>query len=188
MAAPRRPSALKHGLTSRAIRADWSVDVVRLAEALIGAAPREPQLLEAAHEAAEAILYLRRVQQCRMLVLEDGALRRASPTDAEKAVALKLSEAVRRAKQSECDALRDELRVAHDATWNVDIETAATFSLGRELGERAAELRRLSEYERRANSLRRNALRRLDFERIEAERRRVADVAGRHGEPRPGVA
>ena len=87
------------------------------------------------------------------------------------------------------DRFRGELRVAHDATWNVDIETAATFSLGRELGERAAELRGLSEYERRANTLRRNALRQLDYERIEAERRRVAaEAAGRHGAPRPGGA
>jgi hypothetical protein len=81
--------------------------------------------------------------------------------------------------------LREELRVAHDREWAVEIEAAATFILGGELGNHAQKLRRLSDYERRALSARRKALRRLDFERVEAERRRVA---GRHGEPRPGVA
>jgi hypothetical protein len=76
MATPRRPPALKHGLTSRAAREEWADDVLQLAEALLGAAPPEPQVLAAAREAAEAILFLRRVQQCRLLVLEDGTLRR----------------------------------------------------------------------------------------------------------------
>lgn len=174
MATSRRPSALKHGLTSRTARVDWGDDVVRLAEALLGVSPRELQLLEAAREAAEATLYLRRVQQCRLLVLEEGTLGRASPTEAEKSLALKLSASVKRAERTECEALRDELRVAHEEVWAVDIETAATFILGQELGERAAELRRLADYERRAHSLRRKALRRLDYERVEVERRHVA--------------
>ena len=117
-----------------------------------------------------------------------GELRRAAPTDAERIPALKLSAAVKRAGKVECEVLREELRVAHDAEWVVDIETAATFILGEELGNHTQELSRLSDYERRALSARRKALRRLDFERVEAERRRVADVAGRHGKPRPGVA
>jgi hypothetical protein len=185
MATTRRPPALKHGLTSRAAREEWTDDVLQLAEALLGAAPPEPQVLAAAREAAVAILYLRRVQQCRLLVLEDGTLRRAAPTDAERIPALKLSAAVKRAGKVECEVLREELRVVHDAEWVVDIETAATFILGEELGNHAQELRRLSDYERRALSARRKALRRLDLERVEAERRRVA---GRHGEARPGVA
>ncbi len=144
--------------------------MLQLAEALLGAARREPQVLAAAWEAAVAILYLRRVQQCLLLVLEDGTLRRAAPTDAEKILALKLSAAVKRAGKVECEVLREELRVAHDAEWVVDIETAATFILGEELGNQAEELRRLSDYERRALSTRGKALRRLDYERVEAER------------------
>ena len=187
MARSRRPSALKHGLTSRCVRDYWSEDVTRLAEALLGAAAREPQVLEAARGGAEAILYLRRVQQCRRLVIEDGTLRRCAPTDAERPLALKLSSAVKRGSVAECDAIQAELRDAHDKEWTIDIPSAATFVLGEELGTHATELRRLSEYERRADSLRRKALRRLDYERIEAERRRVA-AAARHGEPRPRVA
>lgn len=144
--------------------------MLQLAEALLGAARREPQVLAAAWEAAVAILYLRRVQQCLLLVLEDGTLRRAAPTDAEKILALKLSAAVKRAGKVECEVLREELRVAHDAEWVVDIETAATFILGEELGNQAEELRRLSDYERLALSTRGKALRRLDYERVEAER------------------
>ena len=171
MATPRRPPALKHGLTSRTAREEWSEGVLQLAEALLGAAPREPQVLEAAREAAVAILYLRRVQQCRLFALEDGTLQRCTPTDAERALATKLSVAVKCGDLAQCQTLRDELRVLHDREWVVDLETAATFILGQELGGRAAELRRLADYERRANSLRRKALRRLDYERIEAERR-----------------
>lgn len=171
MATLGRPSALKHGLTSRAAREESSDDVLQLADALIGATPAEPQVLAAAREAAEAILFLRRVQQCRLLVLEEGTLRRAAPTDAEKMLALKLSSAVKREGKAECEALRDELRVAHDAEWVVDVDTAATFILGEEVCRRATDLRRLSDYERRAHSARRKALRRLDFERLEAERR-----------------
>jgi hypothetical protein len=141
------------------------------------AARREPQVHAAVRYAAEAILFHRRVQQCRLLVLEDGTLRRAAPTDAEKVLALKLSAAVKRAGKAECEVLREELRVAHDREWVVDIETAATFILGEELGNHAQELRRLSDYERRALSARRKALRRLDLERVEAERRRVAETA-----------
>ena len=189
MAGSRRPAALKHGLTSRSAREDWSTDVTRLAEALLGAAPREPQVLEAAREGAEAILNLRRVQQCRLLVIEDGTLRRCAPTDAERPLALKLSGAVKRGDVAECDAIQAELRDAHDKQWAVDIPTAATIILCEELGTRATELRRLSEYERRALSARRKALRCLDYERVEAERRRVAmEVAGRRGAPRSGVA
>ena len=144
--------------------------MLQLAEALLGAARREPQVLAAAREAAEAILFLRRVQLCQLLVLEDGTLRRAAPTDAERIPALKLSAAVKRAGKAECEVLREELRVAHDREWVVDIETAATFILGEELGNQAEELRRLSDYERRALSTRGKALRRLDYERVEAER------------------
>ena len=185
MATPRRPPALKHGLTSRAAREEWSDDVLQLAEALLGAAPPEPQVLAAAREAAEAILFLRRVQQCRLLVLEDGTLRRAAPTDAEKILALKFSAAVKRAGKVECEVLREELRVAHDREWVVDIETAATFILVEELVNHAQELRRLSDYERRAHSARRKALRHLDYEVIEAERRRVAEAARPSRRKRP---
>lgn len=171
MAGARRPPALKHGLTSRTARQEWSDDVLRLAEAILGATPHEPRAVEAAREAAEAILYLRRVQQCRVLVLEEGTLRRCAPTDALRALALQLSDAVRRHGRPDCDAIREELRKEHDREWMLDIETTAMFILNEELRERAKELRRLADYERRAHSKRRKALRRLDYERVEAERR-----------------
>jgi len=187
MAAPRRPSALRHGLTSRTAREDWSNDVLRLAEALLGTAPHEPQVLEAAREAAQAFLYFRRVQQCRLFELEDATLRRCTPTDAERSLATKLSVAVKCEDITQCQALRDGLHVAHDREWVAGVETAATFILGEELSNHVQELRRLSDYERRAHSARRKALRRLDYEVIEAERRRVAEAARPSRRNRPGM-
>ena len=54
-------------------------------------------------------------------------------------------------------------------------EHAADVAFGaeEEVGKRAADLRRLSDYERRAHSTRRKAFRRLDYEKVEAERKRV---------------
>ena len=182
----RRPSALRHGLTSQHAREHWSGAVVALAEALIGSGRREPGVIEAAREEAEAILYLRRVRQCRLLALEESTLRRCTPTEESRSVALKLREAVKRDDVAACDALREELRGPHDAAWLLDIETTSTIVLGLEFGECAAELRRLNDYERRAISSHRKTLRRLDYERVEAERRRVA--TGRRGAPRSGVA
>lgn len=177
MARHRRPSALRHGLTSRTVREEWSRGALELAEALIGAAPREPQVLEAARDAAEAILYLRRVQQCRLLLLEDGALQRCTPTEAGRDLALRLSGAVKGADTAECRPLREGLRVAHDREWIVGFETLPIFFLGDEIRGREEDLRRLADYERRAHSRRRKQLRRLDYERVEAERRRVAAAA-----------
>jgi hypothetical protein len=57
------------------------------------------------------------------------------------------------------------------------------------IANRERELHRLAEYERRAFSSWKKALRRLDYERVEAERRRVAkEGAGSRDAPGPGVA
>lgn len=167
----QRPSALKHGLSSQYAREQWSGPVADLAEALIASGRRSPERVEAAHEEAEAILYLRRVRQCRLLVLEESTLKRSTPTKATRAIALQLREAVKRGDIAACDNLREELRDPHDAAWILDIDTLSTTMLGMEFGEHAAELRRLHDYERRALSRHRKILRRLDYETIEAERR-----------------
>jgi hypothetical protein len=180
----RRPSALRHGLSSQYAREQWSGAVVALAEALVGSGRREPGVVEAAREEAEAILYLRRVRQCRLLALEESTLRRCTPTEESRAIALRLREAVKRDDAAACDALREELRGPHDAAWLLDIETTSTIVLGLEFGECAAELRRLNDYERRAISSHRKTLRRLDYEQVEAERRRVADA--KHQRPGGG--
>jgi hypothetical protein len=177
--ATRRPPALKHGLTSRYAREQWSEDVLRLAEALIGETPREPPVVEAAREAAEAILYLRLVQRAKLHVLEGGTLRRATPTDTGRELALSLSTAVKRGTAAECASLSDKLRVTHDVEWKLDMQSTATIILGLEVGDRSKELRRVNEYERRALSQRRSALRRLDYERVEAGRRVASGKARR---------
>lgn len=181
MAAPRRPPALKHGLTSHYARGDWSAEVNALAEAILGAAPREPNVVEAARAEAEAILYLRRVRQCRLQVLEGGTLQRATPTERERALALKLSEAVKCADVADCNPLREKLRAAHDAEWIVGLEIGASYMLIDEIGKSTKALRRLNDYERRAQSRWRKSRRQFDYERIEAQRRQSSRAAS----PRP---
>lgn len=181
----RRPPALKHGLTSCNAHSPHSEDAVALAEDLLGATPREPQVIEAALDAGEAILYLRRVQKCRLLALEGRALGRATRTDAERVAALTLSEKIKHGSAAECRTIHEELRVAHEAEWKVGVAVAATVVLGLEMSERTTDLRRLSEYERRAASARRRALRRLDYEMVEAQRR--AAISGKSPSRSPGM-
>ena len=190
MAEPRRtPSALRHGLFSRHARLEWSPQVQSLGDALLGASPRQPQVIEAAREAAEAILWLRQIQQWRLAMLERAALFYANQTAAERDPALRLSDMVKGAAASDCAALRDEVCAAHDRAWLVDLAPAGDYFIHQQVAEHATELRRLADYERRAHSRRRKALRRLDYERVEAERRRVAkEGAGSRDAPGSGVA
>lgn len=171
MSVTRRPSALRHGLHSLHAREQCSEDVSSLVETLLVEAAPDTRLREAATAAAEAILYLRRVQQRKLLALESGTLRRAAPTAAERSLALKLSDAVKQADVGECETLREGLRVAHKPEWRLDVEKSATFILAMEFYDRSDELRRLSTYERRAISRRRKTLREFDYEKTEAERR-----------------
>lgn len=120
MATPRaKPSALRHGLFSRHARLEWSLQVDRVADALLGTSPRGTQVLEA----------------------------------------------------------------AHDRAWLVGFAPGGDYFIHQKVAEHATELRRLADYERRANSLRRKALRRLDYERIEAEHRRVAGMRATGASP-----
>jgi hypothetical protein len=120
-------------------------------------------------------------------MLEHAALSYANRTEAERDPALRLSEMVKGAAAIDCVHLRDEVCAAHDMAWLVSLAPAGDYFIHQKVAEHATELRRLADYERRANSLRRKALRRLDYERIGAERRRVgAETAVRHGEPGPG--
>lgn len=172
MRAPRRrPPALKHGLFSRQARDEWSPQIQRLADALLGTSPRDPQLLEAAARAAEAILWLRQIQQWRLHALEGAALARANRTDDDRKQALRLASLVKAGAAEDCRAPREDLRVAHDRDWIPPLESTAGFLVHLEMERHAATLRRLADYERRAASLLRKALRRLDYERIEVERR-----------------
>lgn len=183
MAETPRPPALKHGLTSRTARTEQSDQVRQLAGALGANSPNEPEIVEAAWDVAEATLHLRRIQQCRLQVLEGGTLRRNSPTEREKELADELSRAVKSGDVARCRELLGALRAAHDREWVVGVEAAATFILGDEVGERGRELRRLADYERRAHSMRRKAIRRLDYARVEAERRHIRSLGRRasHG-------
>jgi hypothetical protein len=185
----RRPPALKHGLSSLATRREWSRDVLALADALIGPSPRESQILGPAREAAEELIFLRRVRLCRLTTLEEATLARVAVTDRIGAPAAALSRAVKVGEATHCHALREELCRAHRAEWLPDMDVLAAQIFGDEVAKSAATLRSLADYERRAASRLRKALRRLDYERVEAERRRVAmEVAGRRGAPRSGVA
>ena len=179
MAGARRPPALRHGLSSRLLRGEWSEDAVILADAILGPSPREPALLEAAGEDAEAILYLRRVQQCRLAILEECALCRYARSEAEKSLVLTLSGAVKRGHLSDCRTLRDDLFIAHDREWRFGLTAVASSLLLQDLGRRLKDLQRLADYERRAFSRRKETLRRLDYERVEAERRHARAEAAR---------
>lgn len=152
---------------------------MELAEKLLGEPLDDPRLLEAAREEAEGILYLRRVQQCRLILLEEGTLQRCASSDAARNLAIELSHAVKSGSLEKCKALKHALSVEHERNWVLGVETIATFILGDEFAEREKEFHRLADYERRAHSTRRKALRCLDYERVEMERRRAAAEASR---------
>lgn len=171
MSGTRQPPALKHGLTSLTARAEWSGDMITLADAILGDAPREPQVVEAARAEAEAILYLRRVRQCRLQALEEATLRRAAPTERERALAVELSGALKTASLPECLTLRETVRAEHDENWRVGLEVVATFILSHVIGNCTTALRRINDYERRAQSRWTKTRRCFDYERIDAERR-----------------
>lgn len=170
----RPPPALKHGLTSRLAREEGSAQVEEMAAALLSCGHREPRLLDAARDAAEAILYLRRVRDVRRALLEGharnpvfqapegGLLIPQLPPERfegeEDAADLYLAWKISIALEPLSDGTRDEAREG---------EVALTGALA----NRQKELRRLDDYERRALSRRQKAIRRLDCERIEAERR-----------------
>lgn len=170
---PGRPPALKHGLASRYAREEWSEGVTELSDALLGSSPHAPRLVEAAREAAEAMIYLHRVRRWRLAVLEGGALARLPMDDTTLQRALELSRAAKFGDGRDYASQRAAL----GATTGDGIDIDAERALLQEVMERDDTLRNLCDYERRALSQRRKALRRLDYERIEAERR-----------PRPRVA
>lgn len=168
----RRPSALKHGLTSRLGREAMSEEVEALARELLASSPPEPQLMLAAREAADAILHLMRVQAARRSMLDAAARRKFEMPDNGPAI-----------DWEDCLhgllwGLNDPIGVlfAVKLTFHIYDEGVrgrdGPWALAAVLADEPKELRQLHEYERRALSRRRKALRRLDYERIEAERRR----------------
>ena len=172
MQARRRPSAIKHDLSSAFAREEWSQPVLDLAGALLGSSPRGPCLLAAAREAAEAIIHLHRVQWWRLATLEGGGLARLSGSEDMQQKALALTAAVRFEAAEARPALYADLRAAFAAAGGEDVDQASAVAIYQELTKATDPLRRLLEHERKALSRRRKALRRLDYERIEAERRR----------------
>jgi hypothetical protein len=159
-----------------------SGEVQKLASALLGTSPRDLRLLDAAQEAAEAILHLHRVQTSRRLAEEAAALLNLQPLARAPTRRLTLWKLQMEERHPNLRSLVAELRrQARDAGYAGDTEITAIdgiLCLLLSLRSRHDEVRRLNEYERRALSRRRTALRRLDYERIEAERR--AQVRRRH--------
>jgi hypothetical protein len=172
------PPALTHGLTSRLAREAMSREIRELAEALLGSSPPEPRLLDAAQEAAEAILHLHHVQRSRRLAEEAAALLNLQPLAGAPTRKLTLWKLQLEERHPTLRSLVAELRrQACDAGYAADAEITAIdgiLSLLLSLRWRHDEVRRLNDYERRALSRRRTALRRLDYERIEAGRRAAA--------------
>lgn len=175
----RRPPAWKHGLASRAPREAMSAAAEVLADALLGTSPREPQLLEAAREAAEAILYLETVRQLQCATLEAHAIGRLKTRGRAAERMQELSVSVKVDDAPTWRRLRDTVAATIGGAREGELERPSQKALALELKGSAAELRRLADYERRAFSRRQKAIRRLDYERIEAERR-GADLGAGH--------
>jgi len=172
----RCPTALTHGLTSRLEHEAMSGEVRELAEALLGTSPPDLRLLDAAQEAAEAILHLHRVQRSRRLAEEAAALLNLQPLAGAPTRKLTLWKLQMEERHPTLRSLVAELRQqARVVGYAADAEITAIdgiLCLLLSLRNQHDEVRRLNEYERRALSRRRKALRRLDYERIEAERRK----------------
>lgn len=170
----QRPPAFSHGLSSRLAREEMSGEINKLAEALLGASPPGPRLLEAAREAADAILHFHRVQTSRRLAGEASALLSLKALSHPPTRKLTLWNLQREEGHPSCWSLVAELRLqAAEAGYKSGFEITATDgvqSLILSLSSESDEVRRLKEYERRALSRRRTALRQFDYERIEAER------------------
>ena len=178
----RPPPALKHGLTSRLALEDASEEVRALADALLASSPREPRLLEASREAAEAMHRLRRVRGCRRSLLE-GHARHVIFRAPEGGLLIPQLPPERFDDQSAAANLYLAWRisVALHPLWDgaADEVRDGDVAMGGAIANRERELHRLAEYERRAFSSWKKALRRLDYERVEAERRRVTAEAAR---------
>ena len=169
----RRPSAWKHGLTSRAAQEALLPEVEELAGALLGSSPREPALLDAARAAAEAILFVDAVQRLRRATLSAGMLARLVLKGRAEERLIELTRSVAEDDVAAWRQLRETIAATIGGTRDGKLERAAQGTLRHELEGNAPTLRRLEDYERRGLSRRRKALRRLDYERIEAERRRA---------------
>jgi hypothetical protein len=160
-----------------------SGEIEDLAEVLLGASPPELPLLEAAREAAEAILHLHRVQTTRRRAEEAAALLHLAPLSGAPTRKLTLWKLKTEERHPTCRSLLEELRLqASEAGYVSGTDLASAdgilsllYSLGRD-----NDVRRLQDYERRALSRRRTALRRLDYERIEAERRKQRKPNANH--------
>ena len=176
----RPPPALKHGLTSRLPLEEASEEVRALADALLASSPREPRLLEASRLAAEAMHHLRRVRSYRRSLLE-GQARHVISREPEGGLLIPQLPPECFDDQSAAAKLYIAWRisVALHPLWDgvADEARDGDVAMAGAIANLEMELRRLAEYERRAFSSWKKALRRLDFERVEAERRRGADAA-----------
>ena len=171
-----RPPALTHGLTSRTARAAFTAEREALAAALRRHAPPDPPVLLAAIDAAEATLHHRHIYEAIMQLREAHA--RSSGLE-KLAFARDIPDLA-----PECFA-DPEVGGALYVLWRISVGIDplwdGTENPGRDcvmdlvaaFAHPPEGLRGLEDYERKAFSRRTKLLRRLDYERIEAERRRA---------------
>lgn len=178
---PRHRRTIRHGLTSRTPREDHLPEVEALAKVLRGCSPPEPRILKAAQEAAEAILHHHRVKTIRLAVLNElmippSAMAPRLSAGAMRAMMAITSRGITASTQRLVERYADVLGLGIPAPPPAPPETEeeATERLLAIYRDYPSALRRFDEYERKALSRRQDLLRRLDFERIEAERRRAA--------------
>lgn len=165
-----RPSALKHGLTSKRAREEASEEIDALVRAILGPRPPAPPLRRAAVAAADAIVQLRRVRRARQSLLDEQSRRLARDGSDWTELMSRLAAEAFMLPEEARRHLRFRLSLALPAEEASGQEQGAVAMLD-SLVRQSAALERLAVYERRALSQRRKALRYLDYERIEAARR-----------------
>lgn len=176
-----RPSALKHGLTSRLARDEASEEVDALARAVLGSSPAEPPLTDAARAVADAAIHLRRVRQARHTLLNEATRSLAFDVIGERITLSRLREIAQAEGAADGEAYFAWRLSLAGPTADADDQERGELALADCLSAHSKALDRLANYERRALSLLRGALRVLDYEQTEAAR-------GHRGSKRSAVA
>jgi hypothetical protein len=171
------PPAMTHGLTSRRLREALNRDAEVLAPALIGGAYPDQSVIEAARAAADAILHLHHIRRAKLDLIERFKDTPPGLIDPDLKAVRTLGQIirgkVRPGSDLELDKILDDLTsVLTDGASGIGPGGDASAKMIAIFSALSTKLRRVSEYERRALSLRNKALRRLAYEQIEAERRR----------------
>jgi hypothetical protein len=159
----RQPPALTHGLTSRWLFEVLEEDVAELAKELMGSAPHEPVVAEAARKAAEAILRLGHVK-----AMKAFAFREAEPG---RQASLRIAEWARAFASKGGVLGASGRRIVAKSRSDGKAGSPSNLAMLRLMETSGALLRRIDDYERRALSQRSKAIRELDHARIDAARR-----------------